>query len=80
MEARDIRSKTQPRRGLRRVEAVIYVGISDRKFDECVADGIMPKPKRIDGAVVWDMGELDIYFEALPSDTPPPISDEWGKS
>ena len=56
---RELRSKSQPRRGLRRVEAAIYVGIEPTKFDEMVHDGRMPRPKRIDGATVWDQRRLD---------------------
>jgi len=33
-----------------------------------VADGRMPKPKRIDGRVVWDRLQLDIAFAALPNE------------
>jgi predicted DNA-binding transcriptional regulator AlpA len=65
---RELRSKSQPRRGLRRVEAAIYVGISPTKFDEMVKDGRMPRPKRIDGAAVWDQRWLDLAFEALPDE------------
>ena len=64
----ELRSKSQPRRGLRRVEAAIYIGISPTKFDEMVEDGRMPRPKRIDGAVVWDQRRLDLAFEALPDE------------
>jgi predicted DNA-binding transcriptional regulator AlpA len=56
-----------PRRGLRRDEAALYVGVSGRKFDQMVADGRMPKPKRIDGCVVWDLRALDTAFDALDS-------------
>ena len=66
--SRNVRSVTQPRRGLRRVEAAIYVGISPTKFDEMVKDGRMPRPKRIDGAAVWDQRRLDLAFEALPDE------------
>ena len=66
--SRELRSVTQPRRGLRRVEAAIYVGISPTKFDEMVKDGRMPRPKRIDGAAVWDQRRLDLAFEALPDE------------
>src|SRR5215475_14227879 len=41
-------------RGLSREEAARYVGVGTTKFDELVKDGRMPKPKRIDGRVVWD--------------------------
>lgn len=36
------------RRGLSRVLAAGYIGVSATKFDEMVADGRMPKPKKID--------------------------------
>lgn len=66
--ARELRVQSQPRRGLRREEAAAYVGFSARKFDELVADGRMPKPKRIDGVVVWDIHALDRAFDALPDE------------
>jgi len=53
-------------RGLRREEAAEYIGVGTSKFDEMVADGRMPKPKRIDGRVVWDRHQVDLAFEALP--------------
>jgi predicted DNA-binding transcriptional regulator AlpA len=65
---RELRIKSQPRRGLRRVEAAIYIGISPTKFDEMVKDGRMPRPKRMDGAAVWDQRRLDLAFEALPDE------------
>jgi excisionase family DNA binding protein len=36
-------------RGLSRDEAARYIGVGTTKFDEMVADGRMPRPKRIDG-------------------------------
>ena|ERR1700687_2490825 len=54
-----------PRRGLSRVEAAMYIGVSASKFDELVADGRMPKPKRVDGRKLWDIRELDLAFDAL---------------
>lgn len=53
-------------RGLQREVAARYVGISATKFDELVAAGRMPQPRRIDGRKVWDRLELDDAFEALP--------------
>jgi predicted DNA-binding transcriptional regulator AlpA len=55
-------------RGLAREEAARYVGIGATKFDEMVKDGRMPKPKRIDGRVVWDRVKLDAFFTDLPDD------------
>ena len=55
-----------PRRGLSRDTAAAYVGVSPSKFDELVKDGRMPRPRRIDARNVWDLHELDRYFDALP--------------
>jgi predicted DNA-binding transcriptional regulator AlpA len=55
-----------PRRGLSRVDASLYVGISPAKFDQMVADGRMPNARRIDGRKVWDVRELDLCFDDLP--------------
>ena len=54
--------------GLNRVESAAYVGVSPTKFDEMVADGRMPRAKRIDGRVVWDREDLRLAFKALPED------------
>jgi excisionase family DNA binding protein len=58
--------RLMPKRGLSRVEAATYVGVSPSKFDELVRDGRMPAPKRIDGRKVWDIHNLDVAFDALP--------------
>jgi hypothetical protein len=42
-----------------------------------VADGRMPKPKRIDGRVVWDRLLLDTAFAALPDEND--RDDVWSK-
>jgi predicted DNA-binding transcriptional regulator AlpA len=62
------RIEVSPRRGLRREESARYVGVSTSKFDEMVRDGRMPKPKRIDGCVVWDLRRLDLVWDALSGD------------
>jgi predicted DNA-binding transcriptional regulator AlpA len=54
-----------PRRGLRREEAALYIGVGASKFDQLVRDGRMPKPVHIDGCVVWDLRKLDTAFDAL---------------
>lgn len=53
-------------RGLSRVHAALYVGVSPSKFDEMVTDGRMPKPKCVDARRIWDKRRLDEAFEALP--------------
>jgi len=52
-------------RGLNRIQAAGYIGISPRKFDEMVADGRMPQATRIDSRTVWDIRKLDEAFSAL---------------
>jgi predicted DNA-binding transcriptional regulator AlpA len=65
------------RRGLSRGEAAMYVGISAGKFDELVRDGRMPAPKRIDSRKVWDVRDLDVAFDALPSENQPAQGSTW---
>jgi hypothetical protein len=60
-----------PRRGLSRDEASMYIGVSPGKFDQMLADGRMPVPRRIDGRKVWDIRDLDLAFEALPKEDIP---------
>jgi predicted DNA-binding transcriptional regulator AlpA len=64
-----------PPRGLSRIQAAEYIGVGVTKFDEMVEDGRMPKPKRIDGRVVWDRIKLDAAFAAL--DDEPAPKNEW---
>jgi predicted DNA-binding transcriptional regulator AlpA len=55
-----------PPRGFNREQSAEYIGVSPTKFDVLVADGRMPKPKRIYGRVVWDRLQLDTALAALP--------------
>lgn len=54
-----------PPRGLSRVVAAAYIGVSPSLFDRMVADGRMPKPKAINSRRVWDRLKVDEYFCAL---------------
>lgn len=54
-----------PRRGLRREEAALYVGVSPSKFDAMVEAGDMPKPKKFGGCSVWDIRALDLAFDGV---------------
>jgi predicted DNA-binding transcriptional regulator AlpA len=45
-------------RGLSRVRAAAYVGVSPSLFDEMVSDGRMPSPKMINNRRVWDVASL----------------------
>jgi len=55
----------------------MYIGISAGKFDELVADGRMPAPRRIDGRRVWDVRELDLAFDSLPKQDSATIGTSW---
>lgn len=55
-----------PPRGLNRVEAAAYIGVSPSLFDMMVNDGRMPRAKRINSRTVWDRQKLDAAFAALP--------------
>lgn len=55
-------------RGLSRDEAARYVGVGTTKFDEMVADGRMPRPKKVDGRVIWDRLKIEAAFSDLPDD------------
>jgi predicted DNA-binding transcriptional regulator AlpA len=57
-----------PPRGLRRMAAAEYVGVSMTTFDQMINDGIMPKPKRYRGCVIWDRCELDEAFGNLAAE------------
>lgn len=60
---------TYPPRGMSREEAARYIGVGTTKFDEMVLDRRMPKPKRVDGRVVWDRIAIDAAFSDLPTDS-----------
>ena len=64
-------------RGLCREQAAEYVGVSPTKFDQMIADGRMPKPKRVDARVIWDRLQLDSAFAALPDEND--RDDIWSK-
>jgi hypothetical protein len=66
-----------PRRGLSRVEAAMYIGVSVNKFDELVEANRMPKPRKIDNRKIWDVHEIDLAFDALPREHAAPARSTW---
>jgi predicted DNA-binding transcriptional regulator AlpA len=68
MSRAEILPPALPPRGLSRLMAAAYVGISATKFDELVRDRRMPQPKRVDSRKLWDRYELDEAFNSLPDD------------
>src|SRR5262245_10904458 len=66
--ARQLPPRLQPRL-LRRAEAAYYITASPSHFDELVAGGLMPKPKRLgERRVAWDRIEIDHAIDLLPTD------------
>jgi len=53
-------------RGLNRLQAAAYVGVSPSLFDEMTSDGRMPKPKKANARTIWDRRALDRAFDRLP--------------
>jgi hypothetical protein len=64
-----------PRRGLSRVEAAMYLGISASKFDELRKSGRIGPAKILDGRKLFAIERLDEFFEALPDETYDPAED-----
>ncbi|WP_315747887.1 MULTISPECIES: hypothetical protein [unclassified Bradyrhizobium] len=67
-KAPDHRERAYAPRGLRRAAAADWVGMSPTKFDQLVAEGLMPRGRLVRGCRVWDRYELDIAFENLPDE------------
>ena len=61
-----LRGEVMPR-GVSRVQAANYVGVSPVTFDRMVRDKMMPKPLRIYARTVWDLHAIDAAFDALDS-------------
>ncbi len=55
-----------PRRGLSRVEAATYLGISPSKFDELRKSGRIGPAKVLDSRKLYAIEMLDEFFDALP--------------
>ena len=68
VKTRDALPASLPPRGLRRPTAAAYVGVSPTTFDQMIEDGLMPRPKRYRGCVIWDREALDRAFAELPDD------------
>jgi predicted DNA-binding transcriptional regulator AlpA len=64
-------------RGLRRVEAAAYVGVSPSLFDEMVRSRVMPKPLRFGGRVIWDRKAIDQAFGNLANEDETEPDDDW---
>ncbi len=74
----DVLPKSLAPRGLSRIQAAAYIGVSPSLFDEMVKDGRMPKATRINARTVWNRMKLDEAFAAL-SDGNKDGDDPWDK-
>jgi hypothetical protein len=61
-------------RGLRRVDAARYLGVSPSLFDRKRKAGEVPSPKIVLGVTVWDRADLDRLFGDVDNDN---HQDEW---
>jgi excisionase family DNA binding protein len=57
-----------PPRLLRAESAARYLGMGTRTFLRLVAEGKLPKPKRIGGVVAWDRYRLDAFVDDSDDD------------
>lgn len=64
-QRRDVLPLSLPPRGLSRIQAAAYLGVSPSHLDKLIRDRAMPPPKRLGGRVVWDRKQLDGAFDAL---------------
>lgn len=55
-------------RGLSRVQAAAYIGVSPAMFDRMIKDRLMPKPVRVYSRTIWDIRKLDAAFGALDTE------------
>jgi len=54
----------------RRPEAAAALGISETKFREWEARGLMPVPFKIDGVTLYDAAEVIAAWDAMRTSTP----------
>ena len=57
-----------PPRLLRADRAAAYLGMGERTFLRLVAEGKLPKPKRLGGVVAWDRYRLDASIDDANDD------------
>ena len=65
VERENILPTNLPSRGLSRIQAAAYIGVSVSLFDQLVRDGRMPEPVRLNSPLVWDRLQLGDAFAAL---------------
>jgi hypothetical protein len=78
-ERRSTTIRPMLRRGLSRVEAAAYIGVSPSKFDQLRRSGRLAAPKVLDGRLIFTVERLDEFLDALPDENQTP-DDEWTAS
>ena len=66
-------------RGLSRLQAAAYFGVSRSLFDRMVKDRLVPAPIRLYGRVIWDRHKLDLAFAALSDDETDTQESPWDR-
>lgn len=61
----------------RRDEAADAVGVSVSTFDQWVKDGLMPKPRKIGGVVLWDVRSVNAAWDVIQGREPVDSSNPW---
>jgi hypothetical protein len=67
------------RRGLSRIEAATYLGISPSKFDELRKANRIAPAKVLDGRLIFTTERLDEFLDALPDENQTD-KDDWTAS
>jgi hypothetical protein len=67
------------RRGLSRIEAATYIGISPSKFDELRKANRIGPAKVLDGRLIFTTERLDEFLDALPDENQTD-NDDWTAS
>jgi hypothetical protein len=68
MRATLLTKRSVPRRGLSRIEAAQYLGISPSKLDELRHSGPIGPAKIIWSRLLFDVYLLDEFFDSLPTE------------
>jgi predicted DNA-binding transcriptional regulator AlpA len=65
-------------RALSRTVAANYCGVSPNTFTRAVADGLLPKPFKLYGRVLWCRRAIDAALNALSDTEADTADDTWG--
>ena len=71
-------SFSYPPRAMRSERAGAYLSMSESNFLSLVAEGRLPKGKRLRGIVFWDRVALDSFVENYEGDETT-VEDKWAK-